>query len=122
MSVVEQVTRAHLVTDSPDDHVVVPVALRYDPQADPRSVRIGLPGTVAADHPGSPDWVLDRDLLERGLRAPAADGDVRIWPCGRVQAVVEFHTPKGVAVVQFDSSALVRFLRRTYTAATPVSH
>ncbi|MEI5099457.1 SsgA family sporulation/cell division regulator [Streptomyces sp. PmtG] len=120
MSAVEQVTRAHIVTDSPDDHVVVPVALRYDPEADPRSVRVGLPG--GADGPGAHDWVFSRDLLERGLRAPASSGDVRVWPCGRVQAVVEFHSPKGVAVVQFDSSALVRFLRRTYTAATPVSH
>ncbi|WP_190139161.1 SsgA family sporulation/cell division regulator [Streptomyces longispororuber] len=121
MSAVEQVTRAHVVTDSPDDHVVVPVALRYDPEADPRSVRIGLPGTPGTSGSGAGDWVLARDVLERGLRAPATSGDVRIWPCGRVQAVVEFHTAKGVAVVQFDSAALVRFLRRTYTAATPVS-
>lgn len=39
-----------------------------------------------------------------------------MWPCGRVQAVVEFHTDNGVEVVQFDSKALLRFLRRTYTA------
>lgn len=38
------------------------------------------------------------------------------WPCGRVQAVAEFHTGHGVEVVQFDSKTLLRFLRRTYTA------
>ncbi|MFD9908924.1 SsgA family sporulation/cell division regulator [Streptomyces sp. NPDC059063] len=113
MSAVEQFTRAHLVTDSPDEFPVVPVELRYDPEADPHSVRVGLPS--------SGDWVVARDLLERGLRAPAASGDVSVWPCGRVQTVMEFHSPQGVAVVQFDASALIRFLRRTYTAA-PVPH
>jgi hypothetical protein len=33
---------------------------------------------------------------------------------------MEFHSAKGVAVVQFDAKTLIRFLRRTYTA-TPVS-
>jgi hypothetical protein len=33
---------------------------------------------------------------------------------------MEFHSPKGVDVVQFESKTLIRFLRRTYTA-TPVS-
>jgi len=33
---------------------------------------------------------------------------------------VEFHSPEGVAVIQFDSAVLRRFLRLTYaTAATP---
>ncbi|MGX1369438.1 hypothetical protein RKD19_004797 [Streptomyces canus] len=43
-----------------------------------------------------------------------------MWPCGRVQAVVEFHSPQGVSVVQFEQKALLRFLRRTYMAAAPV--
>jgi hypothetical protein len=29
--------------------------------------------------------------------------------------VVEFHSPQGVEVVQFESKELIRFLRRTYT-------
>ena len=29
---------------------------------------------------------------------------------------MEFHSSEGVEVVQFDSKALIRFLRRTYTA------
>lgn len=60
---------------------------------------------------------LPRALLEAGLQAPTGTGDVRVWPCGRVQAVVEFHSPDGVAVVQFDIAALRRFLRRTYAPA-----
>ncbi|MFJ9537183.1 SsgA family sporulation/cell division regulator [Streptomyces sp. NPDC101225] len=114
MSVVEQYARAHIVTDAviPDDQSV-PVVLRYDPEADPRSVRVGLPGTH--------EWTFSRSLLEQGLRAPAGAGDVRVWPCGRVQAVVELHSPQGVSVVQFESKALLRFLRRTYMAAAPVT-
>jgi hypothetical protein len=112
MPAVEQYARAHIVTDSREDPPAVPVALRYDPEADPRKVHVMLPG----HH----EWAFTRDLLEQGLRAPTASGDVHIWPCGRVQAVMEFHTPDGVEVVQFDSKALIRFLRRTYTAGAPV--
>ncbi|BFO22268.1 hypothetical protein SHKM778_86560 [Streptomyces sp. KM77-8] len=43
-----------------------------------------------------------------------------MWPCGRVQAVIEFHTAQGVSVVQFETKTLARFLRRTHAAAEPV--
>ncbi|MBV7700877.1 SsgA family sporulation/cell division regulator [Streptomyces sp. TRM70350] len=117
MSVVEQYARAHIVTDTDvqvlDERGAIPVVLRYDPDQDPRAVRIRLPGPH--------EWTFSRDLLEQGLRSPAGSGEVRVWPCGRVQAVVEFHSPQGTAVVQFDTKALIRFLRRTYmVAATPV--
>ncbi|MGW0533503.1 SsgA family sporulation/cell division regulator [Streptomyces sp. NPDC003032] len=114
MSVVEQYARAHLVTDSSEGHRAVHVVLRYDPEADPQTVRIGLPG--------SREWVFARHLLEEGLRGPVTAGDTHVWPCGRVQTVVEHHARDGVTVVQFDASALIRFLRRTYAAATPVTH
>ncbi|MEV5985794.1 SsgA family sporulation/cell division regulator [Streptomyces sp. NPDC052051] len=110
MSVVEQYARAHVVTDSPDTPDAIPVVLRYDPSADPLSVCIGLPGPQ--------EWALSRDLLEEGLRAPASRDDISVWPCGRVQAVVEFHSPEGVEVVQFESQTLLRFLRSTYLATT----
>jgi hypothetical protein len=115
MSVVEQYARAHVLTDADlpeeEDGGAVPVVLRYDPEDDPRSVRVALPGR------GSRQWTFSRALLEQGLRAPAGTGEVRIWPCGRVQAVVELHSAHGCSVVQFDTKALLRFLRRTYTAA-----
>ncbi|WP_030242843.1 MULTISPECIES: SsgA family sporulation/cell division regulator [unclassified Streptomyces] len=121
MSVVEQYARAHVVTDVAvplvDELEAIPVTLRYDPERDPRSVRIGLPGA------GAREWTFDRELLEEGLRFPTGSGEVRVWPCGRVQAVVEFHSPEGVLVVQFERQALLRFLRRTYMAAAePVTH
>ncbi|MFF3495719.1 SsgA family sporulation/cell division regulator [Streptomyces sp. NPDC002795] len=109
---VEQYARARVITDSPDAYRSVPAVLRC---AD---------GTVHIALPGSGEWSFPRELLERGLRAPASGGDVRIWPCGRVQAVIEFHSPEnpdGATVVQFDVKALIRFLRRTYTAVAPDS-
>lgn len=115
MSVVEQYARAHIVTDADvlqEEQDAVPVILRYDPETDPRSVRVRLPGAH--------EWTLSRSLLEQGLRAPAGSGEIRVWPCGRVQAVVEFHSAQGVSVVQFETKTLMRFLRRTYLAGAPV--
>ncbi|MEU6101749.1 SsgA family sporulation/cell division regulator [Streptomyces flaveolus] len=125
MSVVEQYARAHILTDADlpdeDDGGAIPVVLRYDPDHDPRSVCVGLPGRGRS--PVAREWRFSRDLLERGLRAPTGSGEVRVWPCGRVQAVVEFHSPQGCSVVQFETKALIRFLRRTYAAAAePVPH
>ena len=119
MSVIEQYARVHIVTDEDpllESHGAVPVVLRYDPEHDPRHVRVDLPGARPLE------WVVDRDLLEHGLKAPVDSGGIRVWPCGRVQAVVEFHSPEGVSVVQFDTKALMRFLRRTYLAATEPVH
>ncbi|MFF3466042.1 SsgA family sporulation/cell division regulator [Streptomyces sp. NPDC002619] len=118
MSVIEQYARAHIITDEDlTDPGAVPVILRYDPETDPRSVRVGLPEPL----PGPHEWTFSRALLEQGLRAPAESGDVRVWPLGRVQAVMEFHYAHGVSVVQFESKALLRFLRRTYMATEPVA-
>ncbi|AZM61774.1 MULTISPECIES: SsgA family sporulation/cell division regulator [unclassified Streptomyces] len=118
MSVVEQYARAHIVTDVlEDDRGAVPVVLRYDPEADPRCVHMALPGAAPRE------WAVARELLEQGLLAPAGRGEIRVWPCGRVQAVIEFHTAQGVSVVQLETKTLARFLRRTYAAtAEPVPH
>ncbi|WP_327355496.1 SsgA family sporulation/cell division regulator [Streptomyces sp. NBC_01304] len=116
MSVVEEWARGHIVADDgPGGHHAVRVALRYDPEPTPGTVMISFPGS-----PGGQEWKFSRELLEQGMRAPAESGDVRIWPCGRVQTVIEFHAEHEVAVVQFDSVPLTRFLRRTYTTATSI--
>ncbi|MFG2329433.1 SsgA family sporulation/cell division regulator [Streptomyces sp. NPDC048604] len=109
---IEDHAKGRIVTDAPLSRAV-PVALSYDPASDPAAVRFAFPGNVG--------WTFPRALLESGLRAPARRGDVGVWPCGRVQTVVEFHTADGVAVVQFDTAVLLRFLRHTYAAGTPVS-
>ncbi|MDT0403174.1 MULTISPECIES: SsgA family sporulation/cell division regulator [Streptomyces] len=117
MSVVEQYARAHIVTDeTEEDRGAVPVVLRYDPDEDPLCVRVALPGAAPRE------WIVDRELLERGLLSPTGRGEIRVWPCGRVQAVIEFHTAQGVSVVQFETKTLARFLRRARAAAEPVPH
>ncbi|AQT72865.1 SsgA family sporulation/cell division regulator [Streptomyces sp. fd1-xmd] len=110
---VEERVRARVITDDPL-YRAIPVALRFTP-AEPLAVRIVFPADLSPEGTDN-EWVFPLALLEAGLQAPTGTGDVRIWPCGRVQAVVEFHSPEGVAVVQFDIAALRRFLRRTYAA------
>jgi hypothetical protein len=39
---------------------------------------------------------------------------VHIWPCGRDVTVVEFHSPYGLALLQFGTPTLRSFLMRTY--------
>jgi hypothetical protein len=109
--VAEQSTKACLITDAPD-HKTVPVTLRYD-SSDPLAMRIIFPAEVSLDS-DEVVWAFARDLLESGLRGPAGDGDVHVWPSGRAQAVLEFRSPEGVAVVQFDTAPLRRFLRTSY--------
>ncbi|MFJ4780701.1 SsgA family sporulation/cell division regulator [Streptomyces sp. NPDC088762] len=114
-SAVEERVRARVITDDPL-YRTIPVALRFAP-AEPLAVRIVFPADLSPEGTDN-EWVLPLALLEAGLLAPAGTGDVRVWPCGRVQAIVEFHSPEGVAVIQFDIAALRRFLRRTYASAT----
>ncbi|MEV7544011.1 MULTISPECIES: SsgA family sporulation/cell division regulator [unclassified Streptomyces] len=110
---VDERVSARVITDDPL-YRAVPVALRFTP-AEPLAVRIVFPAELSPEGTDN-EWVFPRALLEAGLLAPTGTGDVRVWPCGRVQAVVEFHSPEGVAVIQFDSAVLRRFLRRTYAA------
>ncbi|MCX4511411.1 SsgA family sporulation/cell division regulator [Streptomyces sp. NBC_01619] len=106
---VEEHAKARIVNDAPH-YRSVPVALRYEPDKDPDTVHFRFPSGT--------EWAFRRELLETGLRAPARSGDVTVWPCGRAQVVVELHSPDGVAVIQFDTRPLVRFLRRTYAEVT----
>ncbi|MFD3511839.1 SsgA family sporulation/cell division regulator [Streptomyces sp. NPDC058657] len=109
--------RGRLITDAAVSPRI-PVALRHDPASDPRAVSVVLPTAEPGQDRGRRQdrtvWTFPRALLEAGLRTPAEQGDVRIWPCGRVQAVLELHTARGVALVQLDCAPVVSFLRRTY--------
>ncbi|MFE3585305.1 SsgA family sporulation/cell division regulator [Streptomyces vinaceus] len=112
---VEDRVTARVISDDPLFRKI-PVALRFAPE-EPLAVRIVFPAGLSPENTEN-EWVFPRTLLEAGLQAPTGTGDVRVWPCGRVQAVVEFHSPEGVAVIQFDIAALRRFLRRTNAAVT----
>jgi len=107
----EQPARARLIT-AENQELPVPALLRYD-STDPLAVCVDFPPEVSLDGQGV-TWTFGRALLEEGLRGPAGGGDVHIWPCGRSTTVVEFHSPYGLALLQFDTPALREFLLRTY--------
>jgi len=107
----EQPARARLIT-AENQELPVPALLRYD-STDPLALSVDFPPEVSLDGQGV-TWTFGRALLEEGLRGPAGGGDVHIWPCGRSTTVVEFHSPYGLALLQFDTPALREFLLRTY--------
>ncbi|UGY91876.1 SsgA family sporulation/cell division regulator [Streptomyces gobiensis] len=90
----------------------VTVGLRYD-REDPVAVRIVFPPQAALDGE-EVAWTFGRELLEVGLRAPAGEGDVHVWPCGPARTVVELRALEGVAMIQFTTTDLRQFLGRSY--------
>lgn len=106
-----QPARAQLIT-AEDREVPVPATLRYTAE-DPLAVFVDFPPEVTLDGEDV-TWTFARSLLDEGLDAPAGRGDVHIWPCGRARTVLEFHSPWGIALLQFDTPALRRFLLHTY--------
>ena len=107
----EQPARASLIT-AENQELPVPATLRYR-STDPLAVCVDFPPEVCLDGQGA-TWTFARALLEEGLRGPAGGGDVHLWPCGGGITVVEFHSPYGLALLQFDTPTLRRFLLRTY--------
>ncbi|NUP39120.1 MAG: SsgA family sporulation/cell division regulator [Streptomyces sp.] len=107
----EQPARGRLIT-ADERELPVPATLRYD-ATDPLAVHLDFPPEVSLDGTGV-TWTFGRALLEEGLRRPAGNGDVHIWPCGQDRTVMELHSPYGLALLQFDTAALRRFLLRTY--------
>ncbi|WP_155059974.1 SsgA family sporulation/cell division regulator [Streptomyces blattellae] len=107
----EQPARALLIT-AEEEELPVSATLRYT-SADPLAVHIDFPPEAALDGE-SVTWTFGRALLEDGLRGPAGGGDVHIWPCGRDRTVMELHSLYGLALLQFPTPALRRFLLRTF--------
>ncbi|MGW2519445.1 SsgA family sporulation/cell division regulator [Streptomyces sp. NPDC001617] len=113
---VEQTTGARLLTPD-DDELALTVTLRYT-CADPLAVHFVFPAWISLDGE-EVTWTFARSLLEEGLGTPAGLGTVHIRPAGPSQTFVEFRTPVGVAVVLFETSALRRFLLRSYEITEP---
>jgi hypothetical protein len=69
---------------------------------------------------GNVVWTFARDLMVRGLTAPAGDGDVHVWPCldadGQAVVIVELHSPDGELLVQVATKDVYRFVNRTLAA------
>ncbi|MEV6176859.1 SsgA family sporulation/cell division regulator [Streptomyces sp. NPDC052016] len=108
---VQQPARAELITSEEHD-LPVPVTLGYT-SGDPLAVHLHFPPEACLQDEAV-TWTFGRALLEEGLRGPAGSGDVQIWPCGRTRTVMELHSPLGLALLQFDTDALRRFLLRSY--------
>ncbi|MGW2717624.1 SsgA family sporulation/cell division regulator [Streptomyces sp. NPDC001492] len=107
----EQPARGRLIT-ADERELPVPATLRYA-ATEPLAVHLDFPPEVSLDGTGV-TWTFGRALLDEGLRGPAGHGDVHIWPCGQDRTVMELHSPYGLALLQFDTAALRRFLLRTY--------
>lgn len=64
-------------------------------------------------------WTFARELLSRGLTAPAGDGDVHVWPCldasGRAVVIIELSSPDGELLVQAATQDVYDFVNRTLT-------
>ncbi|MFI9803568.1 SsgA family sporulation/cell division regulator [Streptomyces sp. NPDC052301] len=116
MDTIEQPAHARLVT-AEDRELPVSATLRYTAD-DPLAVFVDFPAEAALDGE-EVTWTFARTLLDQGLRAPAGHGDVQIWPCGGARTVLEFHSPHGLALLQFQASTLRRFLVRTYEVVAP---
>lgn len=110
-AVIDQAVQARLIATAPRSRVI-PAALRYD-RSDPFAVRVVFPPDASLDGREAV-WTFARELLEEGMRRPSGTGDVHIWPCGPRATVLEFHTVDGLAMVQFNSRDLRRFLMRSY--------
>jgi chaperone required for assembly of F1-ATPase len=107
----EQPARARLII-AENQELPVSATLRYG-STDPLAVCVDFPPEVCLDGQ-EVTWTFARALLAEGLRGPAGGGDVHIWPCGRDVTVVEFHSPYGLALLQFRTPTLRSFLLRTY--------
>lgn len=94
-----------------DACIALPVVLRYD-LGDPYAVH-------ATFHTGQDEgvsWVFARELLSQGVRQPAGDGDVRVWPSWGVAGEMIFislTSPDGEALLQAPVRDVVDFLART---------
>jgi len=110
-TVIDQAVQAHLIASTPEARAI-PACLRYE-RDDPFAVRVSFPPTASLDG-SAVEWTFGRELLAAGLRGPAGSGDVQMWPCGTQRTVLEFHAPEGMAMVQFDTEDLRRFLGRSY--------
>ncbi|MGW4819978.1 SsgA family sporulation/cell division regulator [Streptomyces sp. NPDC004227] len=107
----EQSARARLITADGRD-LPVPATLRYA-STDPLAVHVDFPPEASLDGEAV-SWTFARALLEEGLEGQAGAGDVHLWPCGGSRTVLELHSPAGLALLQFDTPALRRFLLRSY--------
>jgi len=94
-------TTMSLVSDP--DTPFVEAELRYFTN-EPFSVRLSL---SLAESP-SVEWVFARELLIQGVRLPAGQGDIQIFPIHE-GVMIELHSPDGEAQLLADAATLTAF-------------
>lgn len=114
----EQTLGAQLLT-ADDEELAVTVTLRHT-SADPFAVHFVFPAWISLDGE-EVTWTFARGLLEEGLGSPAGLGNVHVRPAGPTRTAVEFRGAEGVALLLFDTTALHRFLLRSYAVTEPGS-
>ncbi|TKA09879.1 SsgA family sporulation/cell division regulator [Actinacidiphila oryziradicis] len=110
---IDQSVQARICAPGARDHDVT-ATLRYH-HDDPLAAYVTFPAAVSADG-AEVTWTFARNLLAAGLRGPAGDGDVHVWPCGPDSTMIELRAPEGTALVQIASAAVSAFLSRAYEA------
>jgi len=67
---------------------------------------------------GDVNWVFARDLLAEGIRKPAGDGDIAVWPSktnGIDVMCLSLSSPSGQALMEAPRAEVQDFLARTYS-------
>jgi hypothetical protein len=97
--------------------ISVPTRFRYK-EADPYAVE-----TMFRQGDLSITWTFARGLLTEGMRAPAGDGDVRVWPSnsarGGARIFIELSPPSGTALVSLPRAFVEDFLDQTASIVPP---
>jgi hypothetical protein len=112
-AVFDHTARARLIAEPPASRYLDAV-VRYD-ESDPLAVHLVFPADASLDG-AEVIWAFARELLDAGLSGPAGEGDVHVWPLDGTLTVIELVSQEGVAVLEFDSADLRRFLVRSYDA------
>jgi hypothetical protein len=103
---------------SPEHGVPVPARLHYRSD-DPYAVHITFHlGSEVPVH-----WTFARDLLIAGLRRPAGQGDVRVWPASQESDVLclSLQSPDGGALLHAPAGTVSAWLERTVRLVRPGS-
>lgn len=108
---VDQALSGRLVL-SPNLSQGIHANLRYL-RDDPFAVHLTFPAAVGLEGE-QVEWIFARELLDDGLYEPAGDGDIHLWPCTPDQVMIEFDSPHGMALVEFESVDLRAFLHGSY--------
>jgi len=110
---IDQFVQARICVPGARDRDIT-ATLRYQ-HDDPLAAYVTFPAAVSVDGM-EVTWTFARNLLTAGLRGPAGDGDVHVWPCGPDRTMVELRAPVGTALVEMASADVRVFLSRAYDA------